>query len=131
MYQQQLIDMIYESSFITERWPELLDRLSEVVDASFGWLTVFNAQSATSWQASPLARDAVQRVVNEGWVLKGNYGQHVLTNNHPGFLTESDIFTQEEIEVEPIYRDLLRPAGFAHGAANAPPQCKPEFSKGR
>jgi hypothetical protein len=58
VYQQQLIDMIYESSFITERWPELLDRLSEVVDDSFGWLTVFNAQSATSWQASPLARES-------------------------------------------------------------------------
>ena len=64
MYQQQLIDMIYESSFIPERWPELLDRLAEVIEASFGWLTVFNAQSETLWQASPLARDAVQKVVN-------------------------------------------------------------------
>jgi DNA-binding CsgD family transcriptional regulator len=117
MYQQQLIDMIYESSFIPERWPELLDRLAEVIEASFGWLTVFNAQSETLWQASPLARDAVQKVVNEGWALKGLFGQHVLTNRHPGFLIESDIFTPEQLDVEPIYRDLLRPSGFGWGAA--------------
>ena len=44
----------------------------------FGWLTVFNPQSATMWQASLLARDAVQKIANEGWAMRGHFGHRFL-----------------------------------------------------
>lgn len=112
----QLIDLIYESSFISERWPEALDKLAKMIEASMASFIVFNSKSNALWTASPGAASNVQRFVNEGWVFRGQFGAKLFGAPGAGFAVESDFFTLQELEEEPVYRDLFRPLGFGWGA---------------
>jgi PAS domain-containing protein len=40
---------------------------------------------------------------------------------HAGFVTDLDVFTRDELDLEPIYRDMWRPRGAGWGAMTAIP----------
>jgi hypothetical protein len=42
-----------------------------------------------------------------------------IASGHSGFVREYDIFTDDELASDPIYRDLLWPAGLGWAAAMA------------
>jgi hypothetical protein len=42
-----------------------------------------------------------------------------LASGHAGFVREYDVFTDDELAVDPVYRDLLWPAGLGWCAATA------------
>ena len=116
----ELIDRIYECSFVPELWPGVLDALAGLIEARGGSLFVSNGAS-TYWSASDINRDRTERCVRENWLARGTFAARLFGARHPGFITEDDAFTPQELEVEPIYRDFLRPGGIGRGAATVFP----------
>jgi DNA-binding CsgD family transcriptional regulator len=111
----ELVDRIYESSFVPELWPGVLHDLAQIIDAPGGSLYILNPEG-TQWTVSPSPSEAAQRAVNEGWLGRGQFAARLFGARHAGFLVEYDTFTPDELEIEPIYRDFMRPAGFGWGA---------------
>jgi DNA-binding CsgD family transcriptional regulator len=106
----ELIDRIYESSFVPELWPGVLDDLGRIAEAPGGSLFITKAD-VRYWTASPVIRDRAERLVNEGWYWRGQFASRSYAMRHAGFLTDLDVFTPDELDQEPIYRDFWRPQG--------------------
>ncbi|MGH8597710.1 MAG: helix-turn-helix transcriptional regulator [Gammaproteobacteria bacterium] len=107
----ELVDRIYESSFVPELWPGVLDELGRIAEGSSGTLFITKAD-VQYWSASTGGRDRAGRVVNEGWFWRGQLAARGFAARHAGFLTDLDIFTRDELDQEPIYRDFWRPLGI-------------------
>ena len=61
----------------------------------------------------------MQAFVAGDFYTRSSRPARLLACRHAGFLREYDVFTDEEMAVDPIYRDLLWPAGFGWCAATA------------
>jgi hypothetical protein len=55
----ELVDRIYESSFVPELWPGVLDELAKIAGGRVGWLCVSNG-AIHHWDASPARRRAAR-----------------------------------------------------------------------
>jgi DNA-binding CsgD family transcriptional regulator len=114
----RIIDKIYESCFVPEFWPEVLDEVGHLGDAAGASLFILKdeAQYCTT---SPEPRERSQRMINEGWLRRGRIIPRLFAQRHSGFLIDVEFFTPEELEQEPIYRDVWRPLGVGWGMATA------------
>jgi DNA-binding CsgD family transcriptional regulator len=61
-----------------------------------------------AWTASKAAYDGTAIVVKEGWFFRGTCVARLFAARHAGFLTDLDEYTADELDREPIYRDLYR-----------------------
>jgi hypothetical protein len=107
----ELVDRIYESSLVPELWPGVLDELSQLGESNSGSLFIAS-KDVTSWTSSTSARETTARFVNEGWFGRGQFFARVFAACHAGFTVDEDVFTAEEQDEEPLYRDFWRPIGF-------------------
>ena len=107
----QLIDRIYESSFVPELWPDVLAAFGELAGGNGGSLFIIKGQTQ-HWTASPENYERAKKVVADGWLWQGNLIARAFAARHAGFLTELDLLTRDELDLEPLYRDLWRPAGI-------------------
>jgi hypothetical protein len=115
-----LIDRIYESSFVPELWPGILDALSNIAGARGGVL--FAAHSKVlNWTASANLAETFKVYVEDGWLRRCTRRACLLNHTRPGFLVEHDLWKQEELESNPIYRDFLMPRGLGWSAGTALP----------
>jgi DNA-binding CsgD family transcriptional regulator len=115
----ELVDRIYECSFVPELWPDVLHEVGRIADAGAS-LFITNAD-VTSWTASKIAHENTAKFVKEGWFWRGQVVARLFAARHAGFLTELDLFTPDELDLEPIYRDMWRPLGFGWAVATAMP----------
>jgi DNA-binding CsgD family transcriptional regulator len=117
---QDLVDRIYESSVVPELWPGVLDELANFVEGSGGSLYITKAD-VLCWTASPGARDRAEKGVQQGLFRRGQFVARIFGARHAGFMTELDIFTLDELDQEPIYRDFWRPQGVGWVGGTAIP----------
>jgi DNA-binding CsgD family transcriptional regulator len=116
----RLIDRIYESCFAPEVWPDVLDELGGIGGAPGASLFVSKGD-VLHWVASPEPRERAERIVKEGWLWRGTIIGRLFAQRHAGFLIDVEYLTREELDREPIYRDLWRPQGVGWGMATAIP----------
>ena len=116
----QLVDRIYESCFAPNIWPEVLDEIGRIAGAPGASLLVSQG-STLNWVASPEPRQRAEKIAMEGWLLRGTIVGRLFALRHPGFLIDVEFFTPEELDHEPIYRDVWRPMGVGWGMATAIP----------
>ena len=116
----ELGDRICECCFMPELWPGVLDELGRIAEADGGSLFVAKA-GLHYWTAAPLNRNRAERLVNEGWYWRGEFAARCYAACHSGFLTDLDIFTLDELDLEPLYRDFFRPQGIGWVAGTAIP----------
>src|SRR5436309_11426207 len=107
----QLIDRIYECSFVPEHWPGVLDELGRIAEGTGGTLNVVRAD-VQFWTASPRNYDRAKKLENKGWAWRGQLLSRTLARRHAGFLTELDLFTPDEWDQEPLCREFWRPQGI-------------------
>ena len=88
----QLVDKIYESSFVPELWPDVLEELRRITESAACSLFVTKGD-VTGWKASPIAEEATARFVKEGWFFRGQVVARMFAARHAGFLTDLDLFT--------------------------------------
>lgn len=109
------LDDIYESAFISEGWPDMLGLLAQTTGAVGGGFFMSNGD-LENWTASAGLADTMSHFVNDRILQKiggptrvGAIGQH-------SFITEKEAFTDEQLEIHPLYRDFLRPRGLGWSA---------------
>ena len=108
---EDFIDDIYEASLIPEMWPPLLEKLAGTVDAlGAGLFTV--SGGASPWIASPALAPLMRAFMEDGWVEINKRASRAEAMAHPGFITDLDAFSMEEIERDPFYQDFLIPSGI-------------------
>ncbi|MGH6845895.1 MAG: helix-turn-helix transcriptional regulator [Methylocella sp.] len=116
----ELVDRIYESSFVPELWPGVLEELGRIAEG-LGAALVITKADVQYWTASPRSRERVEKLVYEGWLWRGQIAARFFAARHAGFLTWLDIFTPDELDLEPVYRDFWRPVGVGSGVGTAIP----------
>jgi hypothetical protein len=116
----ELVHRIYESCFAPETWPDVLDEMGRIADTAGASLFV-SKDNVLHCVASPEPRERAERVVKEGWLWRGQIVARLFALRIPGFLIDVEFFTPEELESEPIYREVWRPQGVGWGMATAIP----------
>jgi DNA-binding CsgD family transcriptional regulator len=111
----ELIDRIYECSFVPELWPGVLDELAGLVDAS-GGLLFAGRDRVLSWTSSAVLSDVFQAYVADGWFAKCSRRICLMTQSQPSFFVEHDFWTEDQLDSTPIYRDFFRPRGLGWSA---------------
>jgi DNA-binding CsgD family transcriptional regulator len=114
----ELIDRIYECSFVPELWPQVLRDTSKISNSAGASLFVTNPD-VTAWTASKNAHQIAEQFISGGWYWRGQLMSRVHNSRHPGFLRDIDLCSEAELEEEPIYRDNWRKIGLGWGAATA------------
>jgi hypothetical protein len=114
----QLVDRIYECSFVPEFWPGVLD-LAKVATARFGCLFLSNAKVHHFATSSEQAAAVLKPLVASGWFANSERFTRLLAARSPGFISDSDIYTDEEKDADPFYRDVLYPRGFGFAVATS------------
>jgi hypothetical protein len=107
----ELIDRIYESCFVPEVWPEVLETLGSIGDTTGASFFLFKKE-AQFCVASREPRERAELVIKEGWTSRGQIIPRLLAQHYAGFLIDVDVFTPEELAQEPLYRDFWRPRGI-------------------
>jgi len=111
----ELIDRIYESSFVPENWPGVLDDLAGLTGASGGLLFAVR-DKVLNWTSSSSLNTVFQSYVSDGWFSQCTRRVCLFSRNQPTFLVEHDYWTPEQIDANPIYRDFFRPRGLGWSA---------------
>jgi PAS domain-containing protein len=103
--------------FLPELWPDVLHEFGKIAEAG---ATLFVAKGESiSWTASKIARESAAACVKGGWFWHGELVARMFGAKHSGFLTDLDLFTPDELDLEPIYRECWRPRGAAWMATTA------------
>ncbi len=111
-----LVDRIYESAFVPECWPGVLEDLSGIAGARAGFLFVSRDEIHNWTSSTPIGVEALGPLVKSGWVARSERFNRFIRRQHSGFLIDSDIFEPEEFEADPFYRDVLYPRGLGWAA---------------
>lgn len=113
-----LIDSIYECAMLPDLWPDVLDRLARIAGARGG--QIFSADVAvTNWTASESIRAGVANFANSDLIHRSSRFARLIGARHAGFLRDGDIYTDQELGDDPMYRDFLWPAGLGWAAGTA------------
>jgi len=118
---QGLVDRIYASSFAPELWPAVMDELASMTDARGGVLFAANP-TRLNWKSSDSVHEHMHAYATEGWIERGHERRaRQLALHRAGFVIESDIFSPEELEADPTFREFLRPRGLGWTVSTAMP----------
>lgn len=113
--QDSLIADIYEAAAIPELWPELLGKLSALVEGA-GGLLFTTSPDHTRWTASDEIRPMLEDFVNDGWAALNQRPRRIAELNYAGFIHEPDVFTLEELDRDPVYTEFFRKRGLGWAA---------------
>lgn len=105
----QLIDRAYEASLVPERWPQLLHDLAVFIDGAGGAMFAIGS-AGVAWTVSESFRE-VMKIISRSHTNNARL-QSALALRHPGFVSDADLLTPQEMDSSPFYRDLLRPLGW-------------------
>ncbi len=115
MMKTDLIDRIYECSFVPELWPDVLDELAHLVDARGGQLFAVR-DKVLNWITSSSLTEVFEAYVSEGYFHRCGRKICLFMENKPTFLGELDYWTPEQLEANDIYREFFRPRGLGWSA---------------
>ncbi|MCJ8143097.1 helix-turn-helix transcriptional regulator [Ancylobacter sp. A5.8] len=110
-----LIAAIYESAALPELWPTTLDRLAAVVECDKALMFTTDGARVQRWVCNEAMRPGMEVFLRDRWMERNPQGAHVITYPEPAFKCDDDLFSPEEIETLPYYREFLRPNGMAWG----------------
>jgi DNA-binding CsgD family transcriptional regulator len=115
--ESDIIDRIYECAFVPENWPRVLGAASKISDFAGAGMFVTTPE-VVAWTASRNAQEFTSNFVRDGLYWRGEMSKRIHASNHPGFLRDIDLLTDEELTTEPI-RDSWRLTGVRYGAGTA------------
>ncbi len=110
-----MIGRIYEAALMPDRWPMLLDQLAHSVGAIGGTLGR-HLDSDPHLILSPGVRPLAEAFIAGGYHVDNARTAPLTRIDHPGFLTDYDIHSDEDRATMPVYRDFLTPAQADKGA---------------
>lgn len=106
-----LIDDIYAAAFLPSLWPRVLDRLTEFA-GGFGTVMLAMQGEDLRWIGTVAGAAVMEEFVSGGWMRHNQRAVRDAAMQHPGFLTNLDMFTPEELDADPLHAEFLRPRGL-------------------
>ncbi|PCE40658.1 helix-turn-helix transcriptional regulator [Rhizorhabdus dicambivorans] len=118
MDHEAIIDAIYEAGAMPHLWPDLLEKLAVLVGARGGNVIHARTGGMVRRASSPGIEATTIQFAAEGWDRRNSrLDRYLARPPYAGFLTDSDLHSEEELRTLPIYTDFLIPRGAAAGAA--------------
>ncbi len=111
MLDRDFIDLIYEAAVVPQVWPRILEMLTKKSDAAFASLLVAK-NGDLSWVGTSAANELIGDYVKLGQPDLNTRIPRRMQLANPGFCTDLDMFTTEEMDSDPFYRDFMRPRGY-------------------
>jgi DNA-binding CsgD family transcriptional regulator len=112
------VDRIYEAGAVPELWQGVL---AEATSLAEGLGAVLWVPTAGRWVATDDLFELMREFEETGLAYNNPRTNRLVEANHPGFVTDQDIFDLEEIPHQAIYRDFFIPRGGGFGAASVIP----------
>jgi DNA-binding CsgD family transcriptional regulator len=114
---ERFIDRLYEAAAVPERWQSVLQSFMRLAGGEHGILVAqregFNRYVGSSPECEALVRAHFELFpTNERT-------RRLLAARHPGFVTDRDVLTEEEMANEPVYREFWFRRGYGNGVATA------------
>jgi len=116
MEDDDLVDRIYEAGAVPDLWPSVLEALGSLGRVEGTVLFAVRGETA-HWTASPGLQDMSRGYFEGGYPGHDDRTARLLAYDHPGFVTDLDVFTREEWEADPIRQEFFVPRGFGWGVA--------------
>jgi DNA-binding CsgD family transcriptional regulator len=115
----KLIGRVYEAGAVPDMWPDALQALSELVGGQGAMLFTARADR-TRWLASPGFTEDMDAYFN-GHHTENERTRRLMALQHPGFVTDLDVFKPDEIERQKVFQDFWFPRGYGWGVATVIP----------
>jgi DNA-binding CsgD family transcriptional regulator len=116
---ETLTDRIYEAAVRPDCWPEVLNDLAALVDASGGALLLRRSDDWTGWRASKPFEAAVLDYMNTDIGRRTEAPGRTVAADRAGFVTTPEAYSPEEWGAEPLRAEWGRKWGFDQCAATA------------
>ncbi|KQT59723.1 LuxR family transcriptional regulator [Methylobacterium sp. Leaf456] len=113
-----LIERIYEAAAVPELWRAVLIDLASLAGAPQAVMIVSTGTRFRDWVTTSPEFDALV-LAHTARFPDNIRTRRLLEMRHPGFLSDLDVVSQEEIDTDPLYRDFLIPRGYGSGTATA------------
>ncbi|KQW22566.1 hypothetical protein ASC80_04155 [Afipia sp. Root123D2] len=111
LFDEKLPDRIYEAAVVPELWPDVLGEMSRAVDGAGGILFTSYAEQVQGVTSADI-KSTFEEFLRDGWAAINPRPVRLGAINHAGFIRDSDVFTDEELDNEPVYRDFYRKRGL-------------------
>ncbi|WP_159730665.1 helix-turn-helix transcriptional regulator [Methylosinus sp. Ce-a6] len=116
-----LADRIYEAAVVPELWPDVLDAIS-ALSGSFGGVLFASNPQFSGWTASPRIAPMFAEFIEKGWAARNPRPARSLAVGAAGFICDHEMFSPEEMDVDPTYAYLRSLGlGWCAGRIAAPP----------
>ena len=115
---ERLVDRIYEAGAVPELWVDVLSDLGRLAG---GLGAVLFVPGPPRWIATPAIEEMFTAFVTSGLISTNERTKRLVALNHPGFVTDQDVFRLEDIADTPIHRDFFIPRGGGFGVATVIP----------
>jgi hypothetical protein len=112
---RSLVKEIYEASVIPDRWPRILDRISEYAGAAGGCILT-ERNGARLWTSSESLRPGLAAFYAQGWHERSAWTERSCSKRRLHFYDETDLFAPGEVDSIPLYRDFIHRYGYGWSA---------------
>jgi DNA-binding CsgD family transcriptional regulator len=116
--QECLTERIYEASLLPELWPGVLEEIGQIIDAPLGFV-ILGGGGGARWTNAPGFDEIMARMIRGRWLARGAYPRKTFQLCTPRFIADQEVMTIEALRDEPVFRDLLFPAGIGFGATTS------------
>jgi len=116
-FENTLIDGIYEAAIVPESWPAVLRDTARIASCREALLGTVLHDEARLLGSSPEFTESYEELLRRIPFAVNERAQRLLAHGRLGFITDDDVFSRDEIAHEPVYQDILIPAGYGSGVA--------------
>jgi DNA-binding CsgD family transcriptional regulator len=116
-----ILDLIYQAASVPEIWPDVLVRLANLSEAKGSGLVCFDATGANRFIATESYKDAFIEFSANSHRHEQRRPRKVLAEGLTGFTHDLELFTQAELDADPVYINYMHPYGLKWGAGTVIP----------
>lgn len=109
---ETLLDRIYEAASAPEYWPGVLEAIAAVAGAQAGALVAYRGREPVGHTSSSLYRDGYDHYFRDGIDIVNVRPLRHFERQYPGFLSDLEIQSPEELAADEIYNRFLHPHGL-------------------
>lgn len=117
--EHQLIDAVYEAALVPSLWPSVLAKFADICSAKDAVLCTVRGEEMRFINSSPAFEQLWLDFLSLYPGASNERTKRLMALQHPGFATDADVFTMQEMAQDPIYRDFFIPRGYGFGVATA------------
>jgi DNA-binding CsgD family transcriptional regulator len=110
---ESIIDRAYEAAVVPDLWPEICDLISRDIGAYSTALITLAPGAPPRWTASHCVAEQMLMYEKSGLAEKNTRPVKGLEHGPNTFMRDIDLFSLEELEIDPIRVELLKPIGLA------------------